>query len=225
MTRTGRTSSPRTEGDGRRPDPVSERSRIGASGAVPAARRMKRQLLFVQGGGAGVHDEWDGRLVESLRRALGPDYEVRYPRMPGEADPGYAAWSATLRDELARLDDGAIVVGHSVGGTILIHALAEQPPDIALGAIFLIAAPFVGEGGWPGEDGQSQHEIGGKLPSGVPVYLYHGLADTEVPPSHAELYARAIPQARLCRLPGRDHQLNDDLREIAAAIEALAAAE
>ncbi|HET7233863.1 MAG TPA: alpha/beta hydrolase [Longimicrobium sp.] len=185
---------------------------------------MKRQLLFVQGGGAGVHDEWDGKLVESLSRALGPGYEVRYPRMPNEADPDHAAWSAALREEFARLDDGAIVVGHSVGGTILINALAEQPPGLTLGAIFLIAAPFVGEGGWPGDDGRSQEDIGGKLPGGVPIHLYHGLGDTEVPPLHAELYARAIPHARLCRLPGRDHQLNDDLREIAAAIEALAAA-
>src|SRR5215213_6121559 len=183
---------------------------------------MKRQLLFVQGGGAGVHDEWDGKLVESLSRALGPGYEVRYPRMPDEGDPNHAAWSATLQAELARLDEGAIVVGHSVGGTILINALAEQPPGLTLGAIFLVSAPFVGEGGWSSDDGQSQRDIGGKLPGGVPIYLFHGLADTDVPPSHAELHARAIPHAHICLLPGRDHQLNDDLREIAAAIKALA---
>lgn len=184
---------------------------------------MKRQLLFVQGGGTGVHDEWDSKLVESLSRALGPGYEVRYPRMPDEGDPNFAAWSAALRDEFARLEDGAIVVGHSVGGTILINTIAEQPPDLALGVIFLIAAPFVGEGGWPSEDGRTQDDIGAKLPGRVPIHLYHGLADTDVPPSHAELYARAIPQAHLHRLPGRDHQLNNDLREIAEAIKALEA--
>lgn len=181
---------------------------------------MKRQLLFVQGGGAGVHDEWDSKLVASLSEALGPDHEVRYPRMPGEDDPNFAAWSAALRDELARLDDGAIVVGHSVGGTILIDTLTEQPPGVALGAIFLVSAPFVGEGAWPSEDGRTQDGIGEKLPTGVPIHLYHGLSDTEVPPAHAELYARAIPRAHLHLLPGRDHQLNDDLREIAAAIRA-----
>jgi len=186
---------------------------------------VSHQLLFVQGGGAGVHDEWDGRLVESLRRALGPDYEVRYPRMPDEGDPDFAAWSTVLREELARLGDGAIVVAHSVGGTILIDTLAEQAPGIMLGAIVLIATPFVGEGGWPGEDGHSQHDIGEKLPRGVPVHLFHGLADTDVPPAHAELLARAVPHAHLHRLPGRDHQLNDDLREVAAAIQALTAAE
>jgi predicted alpha/beta hydrolase family esterase len=125
---------------------------------------MKRQLLFVQGGGARVHDEWDSKLVESLKRELGPDYEVRYPRMPEEGDPSFAAWKATLQEQFASLNEGAIVVGHSVGGTILIHALAEQPPGLTLGAIFLIAAPFVGEGGWPGDDWQPQPDLFQVLP-------------------------------------------------------------
>ena len=43
-------------------------------------------VLFVQGAGEGVHDDWDRKLVESLRRELGPHYDVRYPRMPNEAD-------------------------------------------------------------------------------------------------------------------------------------------
>src|ERR1700719_3838101 len=86
-----------------------------------------RQVLFIQGGGAGVHDEWDDKLVESLRRQLGGGYEVRYPRMPDEGDPGYAQWSAAIRREMADLDDGAVVVGHSAGAAILVHALAEQP--------------------------------------------------------------------------------------------------
>jgi predicted alpha/beta hydrolase family esterase len=181
----------------------------------------KRQLLFVQGGGAGAHDEWDSKLVASLRRNLGRSYDIRYPRMPDEDDPTFAAWRTALQTELARLNDGAIIVGHSLGGTILINVLAEQPPTLTFGAIFLIAAPFVGKGGWPSDGWEPARDLGGSLPSEVPVYLYHGLADTTAPPSHAELYAKAIPQARLCLSPGRDHQFNDDLREVAAVIKSL----
>lgn len=89
----------------------------------------KRQLLFVQGGGRGAHDEWDRKLVESLQRELGAEYEIRYPRMPDEDDPSYASWKAALEMEWERLRDGAILVGHSVGGTILVGALAERPPS------------------------------------------------------------------------------------------------
>jgi pimeloyl-ACP methyl ester carboxylesterase len=184
---------------------------------------VKRQVLFIQGAGLRVHDEWDSKLVESLTRELGPQYEVRYPRMPGEDDPDVAAWRRTLQEQFEGLRDGAIVVGHSVGGTILINAVAERPPALVFGAIFLIAAPFIGEGGWQSDDWQPSGGIGEKLSGGVPIYLYHGLADGTVPPSHAELYAKAIPQAHLCRLPDRDHQLNDDLHEIADVIKSLAA--
>src|SRR6478672_7603463 len=138
---------------------------------------MKRQLLFVQGGGAGAHDQWDLALVESLRRALGPDYDVRYPRMPDEADPRYAAWKAALDKELALLDDGAVLVGHSLGGTMLVNALADQPVGPRFGGIFLLAAPFVGDGGWSSDQLQSPPDLGARLPSGVPVHVFHGLAD------------------------------------------------
>jgi pimeloyl-ACP methyl ester carboxylesterase len=177
-----------------------------------------RQVLFIQGGGAGAHDEWDDKLVESLRRELGDGYEVRYPRMPDEGDPSYARWSAAIRSEIADLDDGAVVAGHSVGAAILVSALAEQPPETGLGAIVLIAAPFVGEGGWPGGEFELTSDLGAKLPPGVRVHVFHGLQDATAPPSHADLYARAIPQAQVRRLPGRDHQLNSDLSEVAEAV-------
>lgn len=182
---------------------------------------LKRQLLFVQGGGAGVHDEWDNKLVESLQRELGPDYEIRYPRMPNEEDPSYTAWKGALEKELAALDDRAILVGHSIGGAMLVNVLAEQPSGRRLSALFLIAAPFVGDDGWSSDDLKSPRDLGARLPQDVPVHIYHGLEDETAPPSHADLYARAVPQARVHRLPGRDHQLNDDLRDVAAAIKSL----
>jgi pimeloyl-ACP methyl ester carboxylesterase len=176
------------------------------------------QVLFIQGGGAGAHDEWDDKLVESLRRELGGGYEVRYPRMPDEGDPGYARWSSAIWREMADLDGGAVVAGHSAGATILVNALAEQPPEKGLGAIVLIAAPFVGEGGWPSDEFELTSDLGARLPPGVRVHVFHGLQDKTVPPSHAGLYALAIPQAQLRQLPGRDHQLNNDLSEVAEAV-------
>jgi pimeloyl-ACP methyl ester carboxylesterase len=187
-------------------------------GVKGIAMTHARQILFIQGGGAGVHDEWDGKLAESLTRELGGGYEVRYPRMPGEGDPSYARWSAAIWREMADLDDGAVVAGHSAGAAILVNALAEQPPESRLGAIVLIAAPFVGDGGWPSDKFELTSDLGARLPAGVRVHVFHGLQDETVPASHTELYALAIPQAQVRRLPGRDHQLNNDLSEVAEAI-------
>ncbi len=176
-----------------------------------------RQILFIQGGGAGAHDEWDDKLVNSLRRALGSEYEVRYLRMPEESDSTYARWSAAIRCEMADLDDGAVVAGHSVGATILVNAIAEQPPG-GLEAIVLIAAPFVGAGGWTSDEFAPMSDLGARLPLGTRVHVFHGLQDETAPPSHADLYALAIPHALVHKLPGRDHQLNNDLSEVAEAV-------
>src|SRR6185436_6267424 len=66
---------------------------------LPRRAGMARQVLFVQGGGAGTHDEWDNKLVDSLSRELGAGYDILYPRMPDEGDPNYARWTAALASE------------------------------------------------------------------------------------------------------------------------------
>ena len=180
-----------------------------------------RQILFIQGGGEGTHDAWDDKLVASLRRELGDRWTVSYPRMPDEDDPSAATWGPAIVREVAALAAGDVVVAHSVGGTILIHALAEQPPKVDLAAVVLIAAPFVGEGGWPGEEFELPDDLGSRLPPGLAVHVVHGRDDETIPVSHAGLYTRAIPQAHLHLLRGRDHQLGDDLAEVAALIRAL----
>jgi predicted alpha/beta hydrolase family esterase len=184
---------------------------------------MTKQVLFIQGGGEGAHDKWDNRMVESLERELGPDYAVRYPRMPREADPKYAAWKAALERQFDRLDDGAILIGHSIGGTMLIRTVADEPPTLAVAGIFLIATPFVGDGGWQSEDIEPLSDLAARLSRQTPIFLYHGSKDETAPFAHVHLYAQTIPQAVLRRLSGRDHQLNNDLAEVAADIRRLKA--
>jgi len=177
-----------------------------------------KQILFVQGAGEDAHEQWDNKLVDSLRQELGPDYEIRYPIMPNEADPQFEPWRVALEAEMAMLQQGAIVVGHSVGGTILINVLAEYRPRVALTAILLLAAPFIGEGGWESDDIVPRPNLAERLPRGVPVLLYHGADDDIVPMAHLALYAAAIPHARVRRLANRDHQFNDDLAVVARDI-------
>ena len=179
---------------------------------------MTKQVLFVQGGGEGAHDEWDNKLVASLERELGSEYEIRYPTMPNEADPDYAIWKTALKKEFASIEEGAILVGHSIGATILINVLAEQSLASAPSGVFLIAAGFVGEGGWPSEDIRPMADLGARLPKHLRIHLYHGSDDNTVPPGHVDLFEKAIPQMVVHRLAGRDHQLNNDLSEIAADI-------
>src|SRR5215210_2679889 len=162
------------------------------------------EILFIQGGGGqGAHDEWDDQLVDFFILKQKTAYEIRYPRMPDEDTPNYAKWARAIRSEIAGLGDGAVVIGHSIGGTMLAQALAERAPEVKLGAIVLISAPFVGDGGWPGDEFELASDLGAKLPAGVPVHIFHGSEDATAPPAHAELYARTIAQAEVHRLRGR----------------------
>jgi pimeloyl-ACP methyl ester carboxylesterase len=96
--------------------------------------------------------------------------------------------------------------------------LADSKPKADLGALVLLATPFVGDGGWTSGDIPPGSDLASRLPLAVPVLLYHGENDDTVPVAHVELYARAIPRAQVRRLPGRDHQLNNDLSEVARDI-------
>lgn len=176
------------------------------------------QVLFIQGGGEGAHNEWDGKLVASLRSELGPGYLLHYPKMPNEGDPSFEVWGTAIDRQISQLSGVGILVGHSIGGTILLHILCRRPwllRDIS--AIHLIAAPFVGAGGWQSDEIVLGPDWAAPL-AGLPVFLYQGDADTTTPSTHLDLYAATIPHAYPRHLDGRNHQMNDDLFEVAQDI-------
>ena len=180
-----------------------------------------KQLLFVQGGGTGTHDAWDNKLVASLGRALGPDYAIRYPRMPDERDPDAAAWKKAIAREISNLSDGMFLVGHSIGAAVLMDYLAGAASGRRVAGVFLIATPFIGDGGWPSEDLRPTRQVALDLHGSAPLYFYQGRDDETVPSSHIDMFATAFPAATIRRLEGRDHQLNDDLSEVARDITLL----
>jgi predicted alpha/beta hydrolase family esterase len=189
---------------------------------MPTMKKSRAiEVLFVQGGGSDTHDSWDNKLVASLEKDLGAGYTIRYPRMPDEAEPDATAWKQAIDRELSKLSAGVILVGHSVGAAILIDHLADGDPKRRPRGVFLIATPFIGDGGWPSDDLRPTRELATLLPPEVPLYLYHGRDDETVPVSHVGMFEKAIPHATVRRFDGRNHQLNDDLTELAHDIKRL----
>lgn len=177
---------------------------------------MVKQVLFVHGAGEGAF-EADAKLAASLQSELGANYKVHFPQMPNEASPEYAPWKRHLTETMAALGSDAILVGHSFGASILIKVLAEKKGRLSGSGVFLIAAPFWGDRGWSWEEVELPKDAGLSLP----VFLYHSRDDEEVPYDHVDLYLEVFPRARLRSLSGRNHQLNDDLSEVAADIRSL----
>ena len=177
-------------------------------------------VLFIQGGSAGAYDA-DTALVASLREKLGPSYDLRYPKLPNEDEPEYAAWKQRILDELDTMGDGAVLVGHSIGASVIAKVLTERSFDRSIRAVFLISTPFwYDHDFWHWDEVKLAPDASKSFPK-VPLYLYHGRVDESVPFDHIKMYAKALPQAILRPLDDRDHQLNDDLSEVARDIRAL----
>ena len=171
-----------------------------------------KQVLFIQGAGRGAHAA-DAKLVASLRLSLGRSHRVRYPKMP-EAAPEYESWRARIANALAALDGPVILVGHSLGGSVLLKYASEETIEAPVSGIFLVAAPFWGAKGWRHEPFTLRRGFASTLPRGTPIFLYHSRDDEEVPFAHVNMYARRLPRAKVGALNARGHQLGNDLSEV-----------
>lgn len=170
---------------------------------------MVTHVLFIHGAGQGAYEE-DKTLVADLQGALGAGYEMRYPAMPDESNAPYEQWKRLIEHELAAMHGPIILVGHSVGGSILAKCLGEIDVAKAVADIILLATPFWGGAGWT-YDGYEElalpQDAAVTFPKGPRLLLYHCRDDETVPFGHLALFAQALPQAQVRELDHGGHQL------------------
>lgn len=177
---------------------------------------MAAKVLFIQGAGAGAHAA-DAAVAAALEQALGDGFRVVFPRLPDEVDPQPEAWKRAIA-ELARSSEADLLMAHSAGAAIVADLLIEgrgaaDLPHVQ--AAFLLAPPYVGEGGWDfGGYHLDAHREQPPAP-GIAVFFYFGEADETVPVAHASLYRQVFPQAVFRRLPHCGHQFDGHLRRVA----------
>jgi serine hydrolase len=177
-------------------------------------------VLFIHGGGVGAYAE-DRKLAASLQDALGAAYDVRYLKMPDEYRPVYEAWKERIAKELDTLEEEVILVGHSLGGSILLKYLSEEKVEEPVAGLFLLATPYWGVEDWEVSEYALREDFASEVPKEMPVFLYHSLDDEVVPFAHAALYGEKLPQATVREFDGRGHQFDDDLSEVAQDIGGL----
>ncbi|MFM9921247.1 alpha/beta fold hydrolase [Lacisediminihabitans sp. H27-G8] len=177
---------------------------------------MNTRVLFVQGGGSHAHLEDQG-LAENLQQYLGPRYDVTFPQMPDESNPNYARWRDTIKASIAESKQPMAVVGHSLGGYMLLKYLAEKSHTASIFAQCIIAAPFPsGDADWTFKGFELPTQLAERLGTAA-TFLYASEDDETVPYEHLDLYATAIPTATARTTTG-GHQLGNDLHLVAEDI-------
>jgi predicted alpha/beta hydrolase family esterase len=180
---------------------------------------VKKPVLFIHGAGEGAFEE-DRLLAASLQNALGLAYDVHYPKMPEEDSAMYEDWKAPIERELDILDDNVILVGHSVGGSVLVKYLSEEQLDKSISSLFLLATPYWGaDEFWKWDEARLPQDVAATLAKIPRIFLYHSRDNDVVPFAHLALYAAKLPQATIREFDERGHQFGNDLAEVAEAIK------
>ena len=181
---------------------------------------MTQQILFIHGAGKGAY-EMDSQLAASLQNVLGTEYDVINPPMPSEGAPQYKLWKDEITRQLSALDGKLILVGHSLGASVLLKYLSEEKVDNLILGLFLMAAPYWGAKDWDVAEYKLQADFAAHLPADLPIFLYQSRDDEIVSFSHLAMYAQKLPQATVREFDGRGHQFNNDLSEVASDITRL----
>jgi predicted alpha/beta hydrolase family esterase len=197
-----------------------------------------RQLVFVHGGEtfdtykdyidalrSWTYDperDTSKRWRDSLAEELGSGWQVLMPSMPSKYNAKYLEWCIWFDKVVPYLTDGAVLVGHSLGGIFLAKYLQEGSIPVRIDATFLVAAPHSET-----EPGESLADFA--LPSqldrfasqGGRIFLYHSKDDPVVPFAELGKYKELLPDATVRALDGRGHFLVPEFPEIIDDLKSL----
>jgi uncharacterized protein len=159
----------------------------------------------------------------NLGMALGEGFSVYAPSMPIKEDARYTEWKVWFEKILGLMDDGLILVGHSLGGAFLVKYLAENVPAKRISATFLVSAPYADPALMEREgeylaDFLLTGNITPLAERAGEIFLYHSEDDAVVPVASVEHFARALPRATVRRFRDRGHFLQEEFPELVADI-------
>ena len=181
---------------------------------------MKKSIKFFHGGGSKEDFDADKKLVSSLEFQLGPGYSVHYPVLPNDGSPDLGR-RRQISHEISTSSDGIILVGHSLGASMLLACLSEMEVKKEISGVFLLAAPF-----WDGDEDwveafKLQPDFANNLDRKIPLFFYQCRDDEEVPFAHLTIYKKNLPWASFREISTGDHQFDNDLTIVANDIKSL----
>jgi predicted alpha/beta hydrolase family esterase len=195
--------------------------------------KNKQQILLIHGGTTyPTHEDYLNALKNKspvlewiksrrdwkneLQNQLGDNFIVYLPQMPNKSNSQYEEWKIYFEKIVDLLDDGFILIGHSLGGMFISKYLSENQIKKIISKTFLIAAPFNNDGMereplysfLRNRDLNEMEKRAGK------IYIYQSTDDFVVPFNHIEKYRMAIPTATIREFTDRNHFLQEHIPEL-----------
>lgn len=197
---------------------------------------MMKQVVFIHGGESfATYDDYLAYLrVESyepfkvrekkwrewVAERLGDGWEAYVPSMPSPANAKYLEWSIWFEKVIPYLTDGAVLVGHSLGGIFLAKYLSENELPVRIAATFLIASPY--DETEPGEslaDFALPDSLAALAERGGKLFLYHSEDDPVVAYAALDKYRHQLPEATVRTFTDRGHFLQSEFPELLEDIQ------
>jgi predicted alpha/beta hydrolase family esterase len=131
--------------------------------------------------------------------------------MPEPENPRYLAWKMALQSNLPVGGNSAALIGHSLGGSVIVKYLSEGLCQMPIAGLFLVGAPYWGTRGWSMDEFMFERGFQSKLSDIGKIFIYHSRHDKWVPYSHAQSYARALRGSVFRSVSGDEHEFNTGL--------------
>jgi predicted alpha/beta hydrolase family esterase len=183
--------------------------------------KMKKHIFFIHSAGPQGEQAGSTGLIQHLQESLGNNYVLHHPSMPDPENPRYMDWKMTLQATLPVGGNKVAIVGHSLGGSVIVKYLSEGLCQVPVAGLFLIGAPYWGTRGWSVKEFAFQSDFASKLPDIHRMFIYHSRDDQWVPFSHAETYAKKLPGSVFRKLAGDQHEFGSGLPQLVKDIKEL----
>lgn len=181
-----------------------------------------KQIFFLHSAGAQGNHEGSSDFIAKLSEELGPEYKIIHPIMPRAEDPDYEPWKEKLHAELQQLQGDVILVGHSLGGAVLLKYLTEETIPARITGFFSCATPFWGaDQDWQYEPFTLPKDAAESLSDLPAPHFYHSKSDPVVPFAHLQHYKQLFPKAVMHPVDGDSHAFENGLPALVDDIKAL----
>lgn len=181
---------------------------------------MKKQVLFIHSAGPQGGKQGSSPLIAYLQKSLSEDYHLSCPAMPNPENPSYASWKAILKEKLSELNGNVVLIGHSLGGSVLLKFLSEEACDLSISGLFVMGSPYWGlDKKWFYREFELSNDFSSRVSQIKQIYLYQSRNDDVVPFSHFEHYEYKLPHAKTRVFENYGHLFQNDLPELVLDIE------